>query len=280
VTGAGGLTGSRIVARLATKVDVVAVVRSRRPPMLGRVTVVEADCTDVIAMTSLLLDGDVLIHGAGIGLGTALARAPLRRLARIVAISSAGVYSEHRASARTYKAGEAALQAARPDVLLVRPTMVYGSERDRNVHHVLKFADRFHFLPLVAGGDALIQPIHYEDLAEAIVELTTTHADGVVDVGGGAPISLLGAEREMMLALGLRPRVMRLPSAPLILTGRLVDAIRGSRLAERVERLLEDRTVDIGRLLSLTGLRPRAFAQGIRDEVARLRAVGMIRPNE
>jgi nucleoside-diphosphate-sugar epimerase len=276
VTGAGGLTGSRIVARLATQTDVVAVVRFHRPPILDRVSVVEADCTDVTAMTTLLMNGDVLVHGAGIRLAPALSRVPLSRLARIVAISSAGVYSQHRASAESYKAGEDALLAAHPDVLLVRPTMVYGSERDRNIHHVLRFADRFRFLPLIAGGIARIQPIHYEDLAEAIVKLTTKNVQGVIDAGGGAPVSLVDAEREMLLALGLSPTLIPLPSAPLTLAGQVIDRIRGSRLAERVERLHEDRTVDIAQLVSLTGLRPRGFADGVRDEVARLRALRII----
>ncbi len=161
VTGAAGLTGGAVVRLLAARGErVLAVVRreEQRAPLAASAEVAVADCADSAALAPLLARADALVHVAGIHLGPALAASgELARPRRAVAISTAGILSRHRASVAVYRAGEEALRRARPDITLVRPTMIYGSPLDRNVHHVIGLAERFHALPLVGSGEALLQ---------------------------------------------------------------------------------------------------------------------------
>lgn len=264
VTGAAGLTGGAVARRLAEDGhDVVGVVRRPDQRSGGGATAI-ADCADPSKLRSLLAGSDACVHVAGIQLGAALAAAGAGDH-RLVVVSSAGIYSRHRVSAATYERNEQALRDQATNCVIVRPTMIYGSARDRNVHHVLGFARRYRFLPLIGPGDALVQPIHYLDLTEALVRLVGSDATGSIDAGGGAPLTIREAASSLMRALGLPQRLIRVPFQPALATARLIDAVRHSRWAERLDRLYEDRSVDNTRLATVTGLNPRDFPTGLRD---------------
>jgi uncharacterized protein YbjT (DUF2867 family) len=276
VTGAGGLTGGEITRRLVAQGAPVVAVSRRDAGVPGAVSVV-GDLGDPAVLGPQLVNATALVHVAGILEGPRLARiAGLASVPRLVVISSAGVYSQHRASAAAYRAGELAIASAHPAALFVRPTMIYGSARDRNIQRVIRFADRFGLLPQVGSGRARLQPIHFEDLAASVVALLATDRTGTVDAGGDAPIALATLLREIFAALGRPARVVRVPLGPTLAVARLIDAAGGRRVAERVERMAEERIVDNGELVRATGLRPRSFEQGVRDEVAAMRQAGAL----
>lgn len=273
VTGAAGLTGGAIVWGLAEGgARVRAIVRRAETEVDGAAEVAIADLRDPDATRRALSGCEVLVHVAGILLGSDLARADALRSPRaVLVVSSAGVRSQHRASASAYLAGEQAILGARPDATIVRPTMIYGASRDRNVHHVLRFARRYRFLPLFGDGRALLQPIHYQDLAAAIVALARDATPGgVIDAGGEAPLSIQEAATAVFEALRLRPRILRVPLGFATALARLADAARGGRLAERILRSSEDRDADNTALIERTGVRPRSFRQGVRDEAGEM----------
>ena len=276
VTGAGGLTGGEIARRLVGQgKDVIAV--SRREAGIAGATSAIGDAGDPVFMAERLGGADALVHVAGILEGPRLARTPgFASMRRVVVMSSAGVYSKHRASAALYLAGERALADAFPRALFLRPTMIYGSSRDRNIHHVIRFAHRFGVLPQIGDGHARLQPIHYEDLAAAAVALLSTDRSGTVDAGGAAPMALSALLREVFAALERPARVVRLPVTVTLLAARLVDLAGTRRMTERIERMSEERTVDNAGLAAAVGLRPRPFEQGVRDEVEAMRTDGTL----
>lgn len=266
VTGAAGLTGGAIAALLTQEGHTVRPITRRHLPSLA--SAATADCRDAEA-TARAIDGcDLLVHVAGIALGTSVAEAVRRAgTPRLLAISTAAVRSRHRAAVREYLRGEAALRAVRPDAVLVRPTMIYGSDRDRNIHHVIAFARRFRFLPMIGDGSALVQPIHFEDLARAVVLLIQRPDAGTVEAGGGSPVTIRQAATAVLRAVGGPSLLIPVPVGIARSVARIGEAVYGGRIVERVERMLEDRSVDNTRLKELTGLDPRGFDDGVRAQV-------------
>lgn len=277
VTGASGLTGREVAEQLVgAKHDVVGI--ARRQDHIAGVRLVEGDCRDPAVMTGLLHGADALVHVAGILHGPQVAQiGGLGAVEHLVVVSSAGVYSSHRASASAYRTGESALRGAHPRATIIRPTMIFGSSRDRNVHHLIAFADRFGMLPLIGRGEAELQPIYYKDLAKIIVSLLERPSSLPIDVGGAAPLAVVDAFVAILRELGRPVRLIRLPVGPVLWLAQLVDATRGTRLAERVERLGEERAVDNALMISLTGIHPRSFEDGLRAEIREMRAAGAVR---
>lgn len=274
VTGATGLVAGSIVRELVRRGhDVIGT--TRRPETQERIERLGASAlvvqpTGPTSLASVVANADGLIHVAGIRNTSFVANAGLDRLRRVVAISSAAIGSRSHRSAAQYRAGEEAMRRAHARTLFVRPTMIYGSMRDHNVHHVINAARRWRVLPLPDGGRALIQPIHYSDLAVATVSLFESDASGVVAAGGPGPITTRAAARAIFRALGLTERLIPLPVAAALPVARMIDRVRGSRLVEMLERTREDRVVDNARLSELTNIRLRSFDEGVGAEVAEM----------
>lgn len=271
VTGATGLTAAAVVHELVQRGHEV-VGTTRRMENLTRIRDLGAagevaDPNDPSSLGSLTLRTDALIHVAGIRSGTAVARANIDRLRRVIVMSTAAIHSRSHPSAAVYRQGEEAITRANPRTLFVRPTMIYGSASDRNVHRVIAFARRFRFLPVPDRGHSLIQPIHYADLARAVVLLFETTASGAVDVGGPRSLTLLSAARAIFAALRMRALLLPMP-VPLVLPiARAVDSVARSQITEKLQRAREDRVVDNSRLFSLADIHLRPFEDGVREEV-------------
>lgn len=277
MTGAAGLTGAQIIAGLVRRGHRVTglVRRAEAMPEIAALGASPAlgECSDEIRMRALLHDVDGLIHVAGIRLGAQIASAGIGHLARVVVLSTAGIYSRFRSSAEEYRRNEDAIREGNPGSLFVRPTMIYGSPRDRNVHYVIRIATKLRALPVPMDRGRLVQPVHYQDLAEATVVIFDTSASGVVDAGGPTPMTLRDAARIVLLSAGLRPVLIPVPLGPAAAVAGVVDLFGGRRLQERVLRMTEDRTVNNARLLELTGMALRPFADGVRQEVSAMRRV-------
>lgn len=268
VTGAHGLTGGAIVRELAGRGHhVVAVVRRSAPVPLAAEVVV-GDAADTVTLERALDAADGLVHVAGILLGEQLARCgAVRSVPRLTVVSTAALRSRHQPSADAYARNEEALRAARARVTIVRPTMIYGSPRDHNVHHVIDFARRWRFLPVPGAGTALIQPIHYEDLARATAVLAERTPPVSVEAGGRTAIPLRDAARAILQALGAPERLVHIPVAPARALAWMIDGARIGRWSERLARASEDRSVDNSALVALTGVHPRDFPSGVTQMV-------------
>ncbi|MGH8121632.1 MAG: SDR family oxidoreductase [Rudaea sp.] len=99
---------------------------------------------------------------------------------RVIAFSSMSAESKQdspdpaeRALALRLRAAEARLlQAAQAGAVactIFRPTLIYGSGRDRSLAPLARFARRWRVLPIPRGADGLRQPVHAADLADACI---------------------------------------------------------------------------------------------------------------
>jgi uncharacterized protein YbjT (DUF2867 family) len=282
VTGSLGFVASRLMPMLTGGgAHVIALVRPGRDASalasMANVEVRRGDLEQPASLAGAFAGADAVVHLAGLalvpGMLPALASSGVRRG---VFVSSAGVHTQLVSRGADLKrAGEAALRASNIAYTILRPSMIYGTPRDRNLVRLLRLLQRWPLVPAPLGGVTLQQPVHVDDLAAAIrgALVRPEAARGEYDVGGPEAIALRDVVGECARALGRPHAILPLPLAP---AHALATLARRLRLPfpvrpEQVLRLTESKAVDITPARRDLGFAPRPFREGIEAEVAMLR---------
>lgn len=152
---------------------------------------------------------------------------------------------------------------------LLRPTLVYGGGRDRNISAIARVVRRFGLFALPAPGLGLRQPVHADDLACAALSAVDNPRarDATFDLPGGETLTYRAMVERIFRAAGRRPRILLLPEPALVFIvaslGRLGVIEAGPEVVRRMNR---DLTVDAASAGIHLGYRPRAFAPELSDE--------------
>jgi uncharacterized protein YbjT (DUF2867 family) len=228
------------------------------------------------------LDGCAsLVYCASMGFGhvpavvAACERAGIRRA---VFVSTTAIFTRLPAPSKSVRvAAEDAVTRSRLRWTIVRPTMIYGAPGDRNVERLLRFLRRSPVVPVPGSGRSLVQPVHVDDLAGAIVAAwASPAAEGrTYDLSGATPFPLDTMLDLAGAACGRRVRKVHLPLGSVAGTLGLLESL-GARLPvrrEQVLRLAEDKAFPHDAARRDLAFAPRPFEVGVREE-ARLLGMG------
>ena len=105
--------------------------------------------------------------------------------------------------------GEAAVLAAFPTAMILRPSVIFGSE-DNFFNRFAAMARSGPVLPLV-GGNTRFQPVSVEDVAAAAAMGVARGATGIYELGGPAVDTLRGLMVAMLAEIQRRRLVINLP---------------------------------------------------------------------
>lgn len=202
---------------------------------------------------------------------------------KVVLVHTTGVYSKYRDYSTLYKEIEQKILISsykNTNYVILRPTMIYGNERDHNMHKLIKFLRKFPVFPVFGNGSALMQPVHVEDLADAISKAHSQ--DGInnedFDLSGGSVVEY--KEVLKLISDGLNKKVLFLfiPIKFAIFSAKIYNKLfkRAIITVEQVERLQEDKAYPNDKARSLLGWTPRNFDEGIRQEIELLKAKKVI----
>jgi NADH dehydrogenase len=131
-------------------------------------------------------------------------------LSAMVHISSLGADANAISDySRSKGEGEAAVLAAFPTAMILRPSVIFGNE-DGFFNRFAAMAKLGPILPLV-GGNTKFQPVSVEDVAAAAVKGVTGGASGVYELGGPDVDTLRGLIQSMLAVIQRRRLVINLP---------------------------------------------------------------------
>jgi uncharacterized protein YbjT (DUF2867 family) len=284
VTGASGFLGTHTVPRLLERGHRVwALVR--RPAAAEQVaalgaTPVAGDLDDAASLDAAFVGAgcDALVNLASLGFGHApaiVAAAQDAGIRRALFVSTTAIFTSLSPGSKAVRlAAEDAIRASDLEWTIVRPTMIYGTPSDRNLARLLRVLMRISVVPMPGAGSRLQQPVHVDDLAQAIA--TAIESDVAIgrtyDLAGPDAITLRQLLYEAGEAVGRRPVLVKVPMNVSITLVRLYERMaRQPRFrAEQLERLGEDKAYDIEPARLELGYRPRPFRDGIRAEAALL----------
>ncbi len=143
---------------------------------------------------------------------------------RLVVLSSTSIFTKdgssdlaEQALARQFANAEMKLQnwATENDVewVIIRPTLIYGMGKDKNISEIIRFIRRFKFFPLLGLAHGLRQPVHCEDVANICVSaLKPSHiANRSYNISGGETLTYREMVIRIFSALEMRPIFFSIP---------------------------------------------------------------------
>jgi len=188
---------------------------------------------------------------------------------RAVFISTTAIFTSLPSRSRAARLqAETVVRHSGLDWTMLRPTMIYGTDRDRNISRLLRFLKRSPVFPVC--GNALWQPIYVEDLADGIIATldSNTTIRQTYNLAGAQALRFGELIRTAARALSRRIIVLRVPLQAAVLAARLTRVVT----PEQVRRLAEDKAFDYSDAARDFGFAPRTFAEGVQLEA---RALGL-----
>ncbi len=168
--------------------------------------------------------------------------------------------------ARSKAQGEAAVLAAIPSAIILRPSIVFGPE-DQFFNRFANLARFTPVLPLIGGGATKFQPVYVGDVAEAVLKaLEGAAKPGATYELGGPEVSSFRALLEYILAVTNRKRMLvNLPFPIARMQASVLECLPGKLLTvDQVTMLETDNVVSVAakaerRTLEGLGVKPTSY---------------------
>jgi len=283
VTGASGFTGSFTVqAFLEQKISVRCFVR--RSSCLNfiptaKVEIAFGDLGQSETLQEALRGMDAIVNIASLGFGhapeivSAIKRTGIKRC---LFVSTTAIFTQLNAASKGIRiAAERTIVESGLDYTIFRPTMIYGSSRDRNICRLIKYLDKLPIIPIFGSGNHLQQPVYVGDVAQAITKALlaeVTHGKSY-NIAGASPLTYNEMIDTVSALLGRKTNKIHLPVKPVILGLSFLEkaGVAFPVKTEQVLRLNEDKSFDYSKARCDFGYQPRTFRDGVRLELDELR---------
>ena len=262
--GATSRIGLLLLARLKHRgIAVIALGRSaeRLAPLGAPARMV--DFADPAALARTLADADAVISCAPLTIAPQILAALPERTSRIIFTGSTRRFSRYRdAFSEALEQAETAFVRSGRAGAILHATMIVGGA-DRNAQRLAALIRRFGIIALPRRGDALVQPIHVEDVAaslERALDRATTPWPPLVIAGRDA-VAYRDFVRAIAVAISRKVRIVSIP-APVLLGAAALTRLSpvGPRIeAAQILRLLEDKAFDIAPMRERLGIEPMSL---------------------
>lgn len=195
-------------------------------------------------------------------------------------VTTTGIFSKYNQFSQIYKDNEAKIRSSGIVYTILRPSMIYGSMRDKNMHRLIQFLDRYPVFPVFGAGKSLMQPVYVEDLADGIVAAVGKAGTENQEYNLAGPTGIAYREIVDTILTKMGGAVLKINIDTTLAANmaKFAQKIPGFPVTkEQVLRLQEDKVFDISKAVNELGFSPRSFEEGIRIEIEEMRQAGVIR---
>lgn len=235
----------------------------------------QGDLKDYAFLKEITKDIDTILHIAGIQMSENLFDAAIANNVNwIIAVHTTGRYSKFKIASEDYIRIEDKLLTFRDkiNITILRPTMIYGSSRDRNMYKLINFISTFPVFPIFGSGNNLMQPVTAKDLAIAYQQVLDNKEICInqnYNLSGQYPIKYKHLVKEVASQLGKKIILIHLPiklSYYTVLVGnRLIPHFPLNE--EQVLRMQENKDFTYLKAEKDFGYKPMSFENGIKSEI-------------
>jgi uncharacterized protein YbjT (DUF2867 family) len=279
VLGGTGFVGHRLVRHLSDA-GVTARIASRHPAQSqgGNTEGIVADAHDESSVAAAVAGADGVVnaislyvehggdtfHSVHVEAAARIARVARQAgVKRFVHVSGIGADAASPSPyIRSRGEGEAAVQAAFPGAIVVRPAVMFARD-DAFLTTLLRLLRTLPAYPLFGDGRTRLQPVHVDDVAAAIAQILrqTQKLSPIYELAGPRIYSYEELLRSIARTAGLRPVLVRMPFAFWDAAAGLAEFLpRPPLTRNQVELMQIDTTASDGRPgFGLLGISPRSL---------------------
>lgn len=235
----------------------------------------KGDLNDIQFLADVTQNIDTILHIAGIQMSKNLFEVAIdNNVNWIIAVHTTGRYSQFKMASEEYINIEDNLLTLRDkiNITLLRPTMIYGSSRDRNMYKLVKFIDKSPVFPIFGNGENLMQPVTATDLAIAyqqVLDNSEVCKNQNYNLSGKYPIKykelIKTVASKMNKKIILLPIPIKLSYYAVLVGNRIVPKFPLNE--EQVLRMKEDKDFTHLNAQKDFGYSPMSFDEGIETEV-------------
>ena len=233
------------------------------------------DLNDVDFLAENMSGCDMLVHIASIyqsrNVMEAAAKAGVKNA---ILVHTTGMFSRFKNAAADYIAIENKVLNLRDkmNITVLRPTMIYGSSRDRNMYKLVGYLDTHRFFPIFGSGRNLMQPVHAKDLGGAYYDVMANWdktQNKEYNLAGKYPIEYIELVRTIEDYLGAKTLNIKVPIWMSLIGAYLYNFAFKSAIisVEQVQRMMEDKIFSYEDAERDFGFSPMSFSEGVRGEV-------------
>jgi len=200
------------------------------------------------------------------------------KVKRAILVHTTGIYSEFKHASEGYKNIEDEITGLTSDpkcptsVTILRPSMIYGDLCDSNMSKFIKMVDKLRVMPVINGGNSLIQPVNARDLGKAFytVLMSPKETSGKsYDLSGEKPIKMIDVFKLIDKKLNKKTTFVSVPLSLGVLMASTLKIVSIQKIdyVERVQRMGESRNYSHDSATRDFGYNPIPFEKGIGMEV-------------
>lgn len=289
ITGYSGNTGSIVTEKLLKyyeSSDIVGIARKNSGPNKQGIYTEKVNLEDKSSIERIMNKYEInsIIHIANIKYSPMIMEiAQSFNVEKVVLVHTTGIYSKYREYSKNYIEIENSILNNESSInhIILRPTMIYGNHRDYNLHKLIKFINTYPLIPVFGKGEALLQPVYVNDLADAIVNALNSKDvfQEQFIISGGSKIRYIELLKLISRQLNKKVTFFHLP---LKLSTHIVGIFNkylkvNIVSVEQVNRLMEDKTYPHDLAVKKLNYNPISIEEGIRREIDDLKQKKIIK---
>ncbi|MEH7106451.1 NAD-dependent epimerase/dehydratase family protein [Bacillus sp. JJ1764] len=191
-----------------------------------------------------------------------------------ILVHTTGRYSKYKSASEEYIKIEEGILKKRNQIgiTILRPTMIYGSSRDRNMYKLVDYLYRRKFFPMFGKGENLMQPVHAKDLGNAYYDTLVNKQKTLnkeYNLSGKDPIKYFDLVKCVSETLNRKTIIIKIPLWFSVFSAKVYNSLTKNAIisVEQVLRMQEDKVFSYEDASRDIGYFPVGFNEGVKQEV-------------
>lgn len=262
--------GQRLIAKLP-KDNVRAIGRSLetlQKKLPAGVELCEADFNNPEQLKKVLENCELVVNIAHARFVPVLLEHLPPSVKKVVAVGSTWKYTRFaNERAEQVRKAEQALINSGLEWVMLHPSMIYGLNEEKTVSRLLTWLKKIPVVPLPGGGKTLVQPVHADDIVEALTTAVLNPAmnQQAFVLAAHQPVTYYEMVKICGELLGKKVWVLPVPTWLLKMMAKVLKftPLKGKLREDQIDRLTEDKNFDVRPIEMMLGRNLLTFKEGL-----------------